>query len=353
MKGDRRSPNRRRVRLVDVASRAGVSTALVSSVLRDVGRNTTTIRVAPRTAQRIRRIASEMDYRPDQVAQQMRGAASSMIGVLIGADSPQANFRRLATVEQLAYSRGRRLMIGHFHRDDDHTAADYLHDFLDRRIDRLLCFGNPSPKPDRTSMMLLRQFRSCVFQANEPDLPNAWSVDIDRHAGVVQAYRHLAERGRRRIALLLNDAPVNDPLMKERYLGYRAALDEARRPTERELMWFGTGEYPPPRELVDQAIRRLLAHRADAVIASNDVWAIEMVKGLRRAGRVVPRDVAVIGSDNLDAARLFDPGITSVDPDYDEFARVAIELLFNEFAGDRSRERRRRIMPHLVVREST
>jgi len=242
-------------------------------------------------------------------------------------------------------------MIGHFHQTSDNT-ADYLQDFLDRRIDRVLCFGNPSPVPNRAAMAMLRQFRVCVFQGTAPEIPNACAVDVDRHTGQAMAYAHLVRRKRERIALVLNDVPGNDPMMKERFTGYRDAVESSGRAIERGLIWTGNGTYPPPRELIDAAVQSLLACHADAVIASNDVWAIEIMKGLRRVGRSVPRDVAVIGADNLEAASLFDPGVTTIDPSYDEFARVAIDLLLSSGQSERFRGRRHLIAPKLVIRES-
>ncbi len=336
---------------MDVASRAGVSATLVSQVLRGGGSSTT--RVSERTALRVRRAAAMLGYRPNVLAQQLKGKRSDVIGVLIGAESTPANHRRLAAIERAANRRGWRLMIGQFHRD---TAAthDYLVDFLSRGIEALLCFHNPAPSYDDELPPLLRQFRAVVFQTGSPH-DGMCVVDVDRAQGVRAAFEHLHSRGRRRIALVLNEPPDLDPLMADRLRGWREGLADARMDAAPERLWTGTGEYPPSSGLVARAAEHLVAVNADAVIASNDVWALKLIKAFRRLGRRTPDDVAVVGFDNLDAAELCDPSLTSIDQNNTAFADAAIELLSDMLTDHRLDERPRRIVvpAKLVVREST
>ncbi len=341
----------KRVRLVDVARRAGVTATLVSQVLRGGGSSTT--RVSARTATRIRRVARQMGYRPNVLAQQLKGQSSDVLGVLIGADTTPANARRLAAIELAARARGWRLMIGQFHRHAA-TTRDYLHDFLSRGIQALIAFHNPAPLYDTELLPLLMQFRAAVFQTHAP-WPQACVVDVDRAQGVRLACAHLVARGRRRIGLVLNEDPARDGLMADRLRGWREGLLQAELPPDPQMVWCGTGAYPPPPELVAQAAGHLLSAGCDAVIASNDVWALHLIKALRRRGQRVPADMAVIGFDNLDAAELCDPALTSIDQNNPAFGAAAIDLLAAALAeAQLPGDRRRVIVPaRLVVRESS
>lgn len=171
------------------------------------------------------------------------------------------------------------------------------------------------------------------------------------------ACRHLWERGRRRVALVLNDQAENDPLMHDRLRGYQLALADAalQSDTLPRVVWHGDGTFPPTAELADQAVAALVAARADAVVASNDVWAIALAKSLRRRGMRVPEEMAVVGFDNLDAAELFDPSLTSIDQNNPAFAAAAIELLLRTLEQGSLPPSRRRVLvePRLIVREST
>lgn len=343
-----------RVRLVDIARRAGVSAAVVSAVLRErAGERGSTTRVGAQTADRVRQVAKELGYRPNTAAQQLRGRRSDLVGVLIGADSTAANFSRLSSVEQAAHAKGRRLMIGQFHGEPGSTRS-YLMDFLSRGIEALVCFHNPAPKYDSEALHLFGQFRAVVFQTSRP-IEQTCCVDVDRAAGVREAVAHLAARGRRRIALVLNDRPEHDRLMHDRYEGWRHGLADAGLPPAPDLVWHGDGTFPPPPSLVGRAVDFLAQSRADAVVASNDVWAILLMKALPRAGRRVPDDLAVVGFDNLQAAELADPALTTIDQNNPEFAAAAVDLLLAAMAPTPLPPERRIIVvkPRLVVREST
>lgn len=339
-----------RTRLVDIAARAGVSATAVSTVLR--GGASPTVRISPETAASIRRIAAEMNYQPNMAAQQLRGQRSDVIGVLIGAGSTAANYERLFAIEQEAYRRGYRLMIGQFHGDATRV-AQYIQDFVARGIDAMICFHNPLPQHDAQVLHWLSKVRSLVFQT-ESLLPEACCVDVDRASGVREAVGHLVGRGRKRIALALNS--MDDPLMQDRLRGYRAGLADHGRTLDEALIWAGDATFPPTKELLSGAIDALLDRgHADAIIASNDIWAIELIKAMRRRGRRVPEDVAVIGFDDLPAATLFDPGLTTIDQNNEAFAKAALDLLLALIDTGKVPVSRRRVVvqPRLVVREST
>jgi DNA-binding LacI/PurR family transcriptional regulator len=344
-------PAARQARLVDVAEKAGVSVALASVALRGGSRGT--IRIDAGTAERIRGVARRMAYRPNMAAQRLKGRKNDVIGVLIGAESTPANHERLAAVDREAYKRGFRLMIGTFHGDGRH-AAEYIEDFLARGIDALICFHNPLPPSDRAVKKLLAEAKALVFQT-EPLIKGACCVDVDRADGIRQAVEYLHGRGRSRIGLALNCPGRKDPLMADRLRGYRAALADLGIPFDPALIWEGPGTFPPTKALAGRTVEALVRKGgADALVASNDVWAIALIKALRARKLAVPGDVAVVGFDNLEAGALFDPALTSIDQNNAGFAAAAVELLIASLDGQRfPPERRTRVVrPRLVARES-
>lgn len=334
------------VRLIDVAARARVTPTVVSQVLRGGGSSTT--RVSQATAERVRRIAEQMAYRPNLLAQRLKGRPSDLIGVLIGADTTAANLRRLAALEAAAHRRDLRLMIGQFHGHAGDT-REYLHDFLSRGIETLVCFSNPAPVLDDELLPLFDRFRGAVFQTSAPH-ERIYTVDVDRAQGVRLACEHLRQRGRQRIALVLNDRPELDPLMADRLCGWRRGLGAG---AEDDLLWCGRGQFPPGDDLLEEAVGFLRRARADAVIASNDVWALRLIRTLRRDGLHVPDDLAVVGFDNLDAADLCDPALTTIDQNNPAFAEAAIALLADIASGITPAKQRVVVQPRLIIRESS
>lgn len=335
------------VRLVDVAAKAGVSATVVSAVLRNA---TTHIRVGAETAERIRKIAQQLNYRPNTAARVLKGQGSDVIGVLIGAESTSANYHRMFAIEQAAYQSGRRLMIGQF-RDSAESTELYLRDFISRGINSLVCFHNPAPVFSKTAIGLLKQIPRVVFQTKSL-YPAAFCVDVNRVEGVVMAVHHLVQTGRKRIGLVLNAADHADPLMRDRLEGFRKGHAQLGLPPSPDRIWMGSGVFPPTTSLVNQAVEQVVvAGKADAIIASNDIWAIELMKCLQRRGLRVPQDVGVIGFDNLDIAALFSPALTTIDQNDAAFAEATLAFLSQdrELTGTGAVSV---VMPSLVVRES-
>ena len=112
----------------------------------------------------------------------------------------------------------------------------------------------------------------------------------------------------------------------------------------------------PTREILDRAIDVLVCEKkADAIVASNDVWAVRLVQRLKDRGYRVPEHVAMIGYDNLDLSTVIDPALTTVDQDHQAYAKAVLQLMQEmiEHPGKPATEQEIVIAPKLVVREST
>lgn len=172
------------------------------------------------------------------------------------------------------------------------------------------------------------------------DLPH---VDNDNAGGAEQAVRHLLGIGRRRITTIAG--PQDMIGGQDRLTGYRNVLRESDR---RSIV--AVGDFT--RESGAQAMRHLLEDdpALDAVFAANDLMAIGALRTLHQAGRRVPDDVAVVGFDDIEAARFTEPPLTTVRHPVVEQATAMVRLLLTP-----SEERRTDhvVLPtELVVRHS-
>jgi DNA-binding LacI/PurR family transcriptional regulator len=170
------------------------------------------------------------------------------------------------------------------------------------------------------------------------DLPHA---DNDNRGGAAQAVRHLRATGRRRIATIAGPGDMIGG--QDRLAGYRDALEGGP-----ELV--AEGDFT--RASGADAMERLLAADPglDAVFAANDLMAIGALRALRRAGRRVPDDVAVVGFDDIEAARFTEPPLTTVRHPVVEQATAMVRLLLTP---PRERGADRVVLPtELVVRDS-
>lgn len=128
-------------------------------------------------------------------------------------------------------------------------------------------------------------------------------------------------------------------------------MDASGRKIKPGLIWAGAGSASRPHaEHLNDAIRKLVGHGwIDALIASNDIWAVRFIQHLNEHGWRVPQAVAVSGYDNLDLATVVEPNLTTVDQQHESYAREALSLLLDGAANRPERV----IIPRLIVREST
>lgn len=329
--------------LLEISRSTRLAVTTVSEILRQKpGYNEATRRRVLEAARRLR-------YRPSMAARQLRGGRSGMVGVLIGLDNAQVNFDRLAHVERAAFAQGFRLMVGQVH-EGDARVAEYLEDFASRGLDGVIWLHQPFVKQQGMPATLLKNTEALV-SLDEPLRAGGGCVRVDYAAGVAEAVRHLRARGRRRVALALAGRGAPGDPMQARLEGYRSAMGGVGP----QRVWTGDMEEQPRPESVARAIEQLVEQGgADAIIASNDVWAAAFLKGLQRAGRRVPDDVAVVGFDNLAWSAWLDPALTSIDQQHAAFAEATVALMARLLAGKTlpARERTVVVTPQLMVRDS-
>ena len=217
-----------------LAAKLSVSRALVSVALND------TPGVAAATRNRIRRLAAELGYRPNPVALQLKGGRSGLIGIIIGAENPKVNFDRMMHVEQAAFKRGYRSMIGQIHNQNEQMSARaYLEDMRARGVDAIVWLYHSS-RIETLRANTLGDMSDILFLDLQPS-QTAFCIHVDRAAGIRAAVRHLVKHGRRRIgmALYARGGEGQKGPMPSRIRGYRQGLREAGIPIEEKLIFSG------------------------------------------------------------------------------------------------------------------
>ncbi len=338
--------------LKDVARVSGFSVSTVSRALTGIGS------VDPATKSRIESVARDLGYRPDAAARMLVTRRSHVIGVIVATLEPHrrishAFLREL--LDALKYSAGEAeydllLLTG----SPDETAEHYVHRALSRRVDGLVLLGIDRSEIDRGG----REVRE-LAAVGVPTV--AFDVDIrsfgpwfgyvtsENAGGARLAMRHLLERGRTRIACCAGR--LDTPPGAERLEGYRAELERAGLPYRDEYVVVEDFSEEGGR----RGMRRLLSLREppDAVFVAGDLMAIGGMRALADAALSVPDDVAIVGFDDVEAASIVHPSLTTVRQDRDGLARAAVAMI-DELPRDRDAAERRYVGPvELVVRESS
>jgi DNA-binding LacI/PurR family transcriptional regulator len=331
------------VSLKDVAAVAGVSVRTVSNVVNRFPH------VSPDTRARVEAALAELNYRPNLAARNLRRGRSGLIGLVVPEiDSPY--FSELAAHLVLAAEeRSWTVLV-----DQTGGAPARERAFLEGAaasfVDGLVF------SPWGLSAADLRRGADdvpLVLLGERTGDGVADHIAIDNVAAATEATEHLIARGRRRIAAIGLQPHLSNETADLRLAGYRAALEAAGRPRDER-------DEVPVRALHRAdgaaAMRCLLAvaHPPDAVFCFNDQLALGAMRAARDAGLEVPRDVAVVGFDDIEDGRYSCPSLTTVSPDKHAIAVRALECLAERLDGGRQGSAQDIVVPHrLVVRESS
>lgn len=352
-------PRPKSVTSEQIASKLKLSPTTVSLVLN--GRSQAH-RISERTANRVLSAARELNYRPNPIARQLAGKRSNAVGVLINTEAV-ADVRIIQRMERRAADRGIRFIVGHAIGSRERV-REYLDDFRARGVDGVVSIFHNHPDYAAVVQPALAQFDNVVYYEKPgalkgPASARACYVEADfREVGRI-GVRHLLDRGRRRIGLVMSNLIF--PYAVQRHESYRESLAGAGLPYDERLVWVlperaAAGWMDPfTPELALAAVDHLLAQGVDGIVAVNDAYAARVAAALRQRGRRVPADVAVVGCDNLEVSTLVDPPLTTIDLRVEDIAAAMTSLLFELLdKGDVPDDRRAVVIPpELVVRASS
>jgi LacI family transcriptional regulator len=308
----------RKVGISDVAAAAGVSISTVSAALNDVEG----ARISPTTRQRIREAAERLGYAPNRLARGLRRRSSGIVG-FVGdhvATTPYA-VRMVLGAQETLRAAGRLMLLVNSEGDAELEAQE-IAALRQQHVDGVLYASmyHRRVEPPRP----LQSVPTVLLDAESVDPAVSWVVP-DEVAGARAAVDELLAYGHRRIGFVNNEDGI--PATQLRLHGYRAALAAAGVPVDPALIRAA----PSTSEGGHRAARDLLAlaDRPTALFCFNDIMAMGAYRAAQETGLSIPRDLSVVGYDNLDilAEGLF-PGLTSVQlPHYEMGSWAARQLL--------------------------
>jgi len=328
---------RRAVSIKDVAHAAGVSPTTVSHVL------TGNRPVGEVTAARVRRVVSAMGYVPGSLARSLQAGSTSVIGLLVP-DISNGFFAELAKgVEDAAHERGYSVILCNTNFDGDRE-DHYLDLIRSRFIDAMVYAAGSAPTSKRLES-LLGSFPIALVDENITGLGNALEVAADHGAGGRLVGAHLTELGHRRALLLTG--PADLPSSRERVAGFlKTFAGDA-------IELVGDFREASGRRLIEESLESG-SRDFTAVFAGNDLMAFGAMMALRNHGVGVPKDVSVVGFDDIPVAALSCPALTTVhQPAYDIGRTATTQLLQNVAVGEVPPASRHLLPVELRVREST
>ena len=329
------------VTLKDIAQATGYSINTVSRALRDDRR------ISDEAKERIHGEAKRLRYIPNAIASAMRSIHTKSIGV-VTADSANPFFSEVNKgIEAMAEKAGCHILVGST--EESLTREKNLVNlFLSRMVDGLVVM----PVSD-TSEEHLELYRSLpvpfVFAGRHLEGFDDHCILHDDVTGEKEVVRHLISHGHRQILVLTGPEQVSNT--QDRLQGVREAYRDAGIPLEEAFIWATNGHAEEGYAAVNQALNKGLPFTA--ITCFNDLVAMGALKSLSENGLSCPRQVEVVGYDNLYMSQFMQPALTTVDVPKFRLGYAAMDSLITHIKNP-SAAYGKVVMPtRLVFREST
>jgi len=329
----------KRSTLVLVAERAGVSIASVSRVLNGFP-------ASRQIADRVHEAAKELGYVADATARSLKVGRTDQIALAVADVGNPVYVTMMHEVSRVVSKAGYRLVLSSTG-SDPQNQIDLLKSLNRGFADGLLL------SPLRVTEPLVEALQASrlpiVVIGSLPQGVELDNVRADSVAGVGLAVQHLVEQRRKRVAFV--NGPIDTVPGTARLSGYVTALEDVGLPTNAEMQVTAADfTYKAGRKAAAQLLKQ---SSPDAIVCANDLLAVAVLKELTSLGCRVPEDVAVVGMDDTDAAKLANPSITSVNLGSAARAKVAAKLLIRRLANPDASVKQVVIEPKLSIREST
>jgi DNA-binding LacI/PurR family transcriptional regulator len=285
----------------------------------------------------------ELNYRPNSAARALVTGRTRTLGVISIDTTAFGPASILLALERAAHTNGYAVSVASLERLDNAAFLAAVERLERQGVDGILVNAAPdvmvhqlTRRPSETPIVAVEDAPSVVVPV----------VSHDQAAGAANATRLLLELGHRTVWHIAG--PVDWHAARRRLEGWRTTIQDAGAELPPPLI----GDWSPGAGF--ELGRQLAADPAvTAIFVANDQMALGVLRALHLAGREVPRDVSLVGFDDIPEARYLTPPLTTVRQDFDEVGRRSLLLLLQAIDPGAEASPRVTVTPELIVREST
>lgn len=320
----------------DIASKSGVSVATVSRVINE------SELVRSETKKKVLKVIKENNYTPNLLARAFSKSKSETIGLII---PPESNMfsdffaEMLRGIESAARMYNFDLLL------KTSNPSNYHQYFEMKKCDGLLLI---TPVLDDPGIRMLEKKDFPMVLINSVSNHISY-VDVDNVNGAFKAVEHLAKMGHKRIGII--NGILEGANGQDRFRGYKFALDKYNIPQDKDLIKLG--DYSTGSGMLKMNELLALPNRPTAVFVANDLMAIGALRVIKEAGLQVPKDMAVVGYDDLVLAEISVPPLTSVRQPIFDLGKEAVRLLVSQMEQGKKSLQKVVLETELIVRESS
>jgi len=330
--------NRKAITIQDVAKAAGVSVSTVSRVLNNKDD------VAFDTYKKVKQVIDELRYSSSLAARGMRSHHTNVIGLIMPDVASSFCHVIMRGVNRAISKLDKDLLIYTSGGGQKENIALHEQSYV-ALLNGGITDGIIVVTPTATNFVTHAPVVIVDPNNESPDYP---SICATNREGALAAMNYLTGLGHRRIGYITGRMELVSA--NQRLQGYKDGLTAAGIPIDEELI--GIGDYSVERAY--QCARKLLSlpDRPTAIFAANDMSALGVYQAAKEAGLIIPRDLSVVGFDNLNDSALMVPALTTVDQFVEEIGTIAIEMINKLINDEKLKCKQHIVQTQLVVRDS-
>ena len=301
----------------EIAKRAKVSTATVSRTINRVPS------VDPQLAKRVWKVVEELGYYPNTQARALVSGKSRIFGLIVSEITNPFFPEIVQAFEDIAVQHNYEILLtSTVHNPKRMELA--VRRMIERRVDgvAILTFGMED------SLIEDLRFRKLplVFVDVGPHVPGVSNIRVNYQHGIRQAVQHLAALRHVRIAFVTGPLHLKSALARK--AAFEGAMQEIGLPVPPEMIVVGDHKMEGGIQAFVQLVN--LANRPTAILCSNDMTAIGVMREAYEYGVVIPRDLSVVGFDDIRISQFTTPPLTTVQMSQTLLAEYAFKALRNE-----------------------
>jgi LacI family transcriptional regulator/LacI family repressor for deo operon, udp, cdd, tsx, nupC, and nupG len=314
---------RQEVSIEDIARAAGVSHSTVSRALRDSSLISFAVR------ERIQKLAREMGYTPNAIAQSLQTRQTSTIGLVVTSIADLFWSDVMKGVEEVARAARFSVFLAASHNDPDQEMA-IIETLRRRRVDGILIAATRIASNDNKSLDSFRVPTVLINSQAESETTLLHWVAVDDLRGGQLAVEHLLQLGHRSIAYIgTSNRPRSN---RHRLLGYQSTLVANDVQIRDEWVVIAQGHEASHEGDVaagQASLPQLLDAGVTAIFCYNDMIATGVLLACRELGIAVPEELSVIGFDDIKMASYVTPALTTISQPKIEMGRLATQVLLD------------------------
>ena len=328
-----------RVTIKDIAKAANVSYSTVSRALAGQPQ------IPEETRNKILALANEMGYTPNILAKGLVTKSTHTLGIIVPDITNPFFPEAIQGIEEQANSYGYRVYLCNSNWNIE-KEKECLHKLYGSSVDGIIIF----PSSDDVSHIIDSRIKIPIVFANyKPEKENCSYVAFNDFEGASSAVEYLIKLGHRNI-VFMGGLKTNRSNM-ERIGGYKAVMKKHGIPVRPDYILHGEYKQSSGYELTEKLL--LSSELPTAIIAGDDIMALGVIQAIEEFGLHVPKDISVIGFDDISYASLDKIQLTTVCMPRQDMGQASVELLMEQIQNPQNHEARNKILEtELIVRKT-